>query len=77
MDGIDAAWRALHWLLIKDRIVFKLLLITYKIRNELAPDYLNDLVMECTPTHTPRSNYICNCIPIHKAPGSLQALGPI
>ena len=58
-QNIDAARRALHWLPIKDRIVFKLLLITYKIRNGLAPDYLNDLVTEYTPTRTLRSSSKC------------------
>ena len=36
--------KLLHWLPIKIRIDFKILLLTYKCVNSLAPDYLCNLV---------------------------------
>ena len=49
---IDSLRRELHWLPIKDRIVFKLLLITFKVLHGMAPSYLSDLltiyVLKCT-----------------------------
>ena len=54
-QDIDAVRRDLHWLPIRDRIVFKLLLITYKIRHGRAPEYLAELVKDYTPARTLRS----------------------
>ena len=36
--------RNLHWLPVHYRIVFKMLLLTYKALNGLAPDYIKDLL---------------------------------
>ena len=47
--------RDLHWLPIRNRIVFKLLLITYKIRHGRAPAYLTELVKDYIPACTLRS----------------------
>ena len=42
----------LHWLPVKDRIVFKILLLTYKSLNGLAPAYLSDHSIQIqTPSH--------------------------
>ncbi len=38
-----AAFIALHWLPIKERCEFKILLLTYKCFNGLAPAYLEEL----------------------------------
>ena len=43
-DHISPVLGDLHWLLIKDRIDFKILLLTYKSLNDLAPPYLLDLL---------------------------------
>ena len=53
-ENIDDARRKLHWLPIKDRIAFKILLITYKIRHGIAPDYLAELLTERKPTRVLR-----------------------
>ena len=34
----------LHWLPVNYRIIFKILLITYKALNDLAPTYVRDLL---------------------------------
>ena len=40
------------WLPVKDRIIFKLLLIRYKSLNGLAPVYIKELLHHYTPRHT-------------------------
>ena len=40
------------WLPVKDRIIFKLLLIRYKSLNGLAPVYIKELLHHYTPHHT-------------------------
>ena len=45
----------LHWLPIKYRIDFKILLITFKALNNLAPSSLSDLLHRHTPTRCLRS----------------------
>jgi hypothetical protein len=45
----------LHWLPIKERIVFKVLLHTYRALNNLAPQYLTDLLEVYKPPRTLRS----------------------
>lgn len=42
----------LHWLTVKNRIIFKILLITFKALQGLAPGYLSDLI---TPYRSSRS----------------------
>ena len=43
-NHITPVLKDLHWLPIKLRIIFKILLLTYKCLNDLAPDYLSSLV---------------------------------
>ena len=46
----------LHWLPIRYRIMFKILLITYKALNILAPSYVRDLLTPYIPSRQPRSS---------------------
>ena len=46
----------LHWLPIHYRIVFKILLITYKALNNLAPSYIRDLLTPYVPSRQLRSS---------------------
>ncbi|TWW67895.1 hypothetical protein D4764_02G0009360 [Takifugu flavidus] len=39
----------LHWLPVKFRIIFKTLLLTYKVLRGLAPSYLEELVIPYQP----------------------------
>ena len=43
---------SLHWLPVKARADFKVLLLTYKALHELTPTYLSDLVLPYIPTRT-------------------------
>ena len=50
--------RKLHWLPVRNRLTFQILLITYKILNGLAPKYLSDLLDIHQPVRGLRSNVI-------------------
>ncbi len=50
-DHISPVLSILHWLPVKHRIDFKILLITYKTLNGLAPQYLNELLSHYSPPH--------------------------
>ena len=46
----------LHWLHVQERIIFKLLLNTYKALHGLAPDYLSNLLSVYKPARSLRSS---------------------
>src|SRR4029434_1284164 len=46
---ISPVLASLHWLPVKSRIDFKVLLLTYKALNDLAPNYLKELVVPYCP----------------------------
>ncbi len=50
-DHVSPVLSTLHWLLIKLCIDFKILLISYKALNGLAPQYLNELLSHYSPPH--------------------------
>ena len=54
-DHITPVLRQLHWLPINQRIVFKVLLITFKITNGYAPSYLSSLLESYKPKGALRS----------------------
>ena len=72
-DHITPILKELHWLPIEHRIRFKVLLLTYKCLNNIAPSYLIDLVhpyvpirnLRSTSKHflevTPNNYYYCSC----------------
>ena len=51
-DHITPILASLHWLPIKFRIEFKILLLTFKALNGQAPSYLKELVVPYVPTRT-------------------------
>lgn len=46
----------LHWLPVKERIIFKILLLVYHILNGTAPDYNKSLLRQYQPIRTLRSS---------------------
>jgi len=54
-ESISHIVRALHWLPIRSRIAFKILLLTYQCFNELAPSYLTELLVKYNPVRRLRS----------------------
>ncbi len=54
-DHISPVLSTLHWLPMKHRIDFKILLITYKALNGLAPQYLSELLSHHSPPRPLRS----------------------
>ncbi len=47
--------RSLHWLHIKFCISYKIVILTYKALNGLAPEYLTNILSRYNPTHSLRS----------------------
>ena len=54
-EHISPILRSLHWLPIPERIDFKLLLLTFKSLNDVAPPYMEELLVRYRPTRTLRS----------------------
>ena len=54
-NNITPHLKSLHWLPVHLRIDFKILLITFKALNGLAPDYLRNLLKYRTTPHALRS----------------------
>ena len=52
---ITPVLKQLHWLPVKSRITFKIILITFQCLNSMAPDYLNDSLTKYTPSRNLRS----------------------
>ncbi len=54
-EHISPVLASLHWLPVKSRIDFKILLLTYKALNGLAPTYIKDLLIPYCPGRQLRS----------------------
>ncbi len=54
-DHITPILQSLHWLPIKFRISYKILLLTYKALNDLAPANLTNILSRYNPTRSLRS----------------------
>ncbi len=54
-DHITQILQSLHWLTIKFRISYKIVLLAYKALNDLAPAYLTNLLSRYNPTRSLRS----------------------
>uniref|UniRef100_A0A8P4JV61 Reverse transcriptase domain-containing protein n=1 Tax=Dicentrarchus labrax TaxID=13489 RepID=A0A8P4JV61_DICLA len=54
-DHISPVLASLHWLPVKCRIEFKILLLTYKALHGQAPSYLKELIVPYYPSRTLRS----------------------
>ena len=65
-DHITPVLKSLHWLPVKYRIDFKILLLVYKCLNDLAPSYLMELIKPYHQDHysTRRNEQFC----LHKPP---------
>ena len=56
LEHITPVLRRLHWLPARQRITYKILLLTYKVLNGMAPKYIADLLQPYTPTRRLRSS---------------------
>jgi hypothetical protein len=54
-NHITPVLRDLHWLPVKSRIIYKILLLTFKCSLGLAPAYLQELIQQYKPTRNLRS----------------------
>ena len=70
MDSSTEALKTLHWLSIKSRIQFKILLLVYKCLNGQAPSYLSELLELKSTTSRLGPQSICDrtllCVPFTK-----------
>ena len=55
-EHISPILRDLHWLPVKNRILYKILLFIFKAIHGLAPSYIRDLITIKEPVRTLRSN---------------------
>lgn len=55
-EHITFVLRQLHWLPIRSRINYKVLLLTYKALHGMAPDYIYNLLQPYRPTRSLRSS---------------------
>lgn len=55
-DHITPVLEELHWLPVKQRIMFKILLLVFRCINNSAPSYLNDLLSVKRSTYSTRSS---------------------
>uniref|UniRef100_A0A3B3H962 Reverse transcriptase domain-containing protein n=1 Tax=Oryzias latipes TaxID=8090 RepID=A0A3B3H962_ORYLA len=55
-EHITPVLKSLHWLPVRFRIDFKILLMVYKCFYGLGPDYLNDILLKYEPSRTLRSS---------------------
>ena len=58
-DHITPVLRNLHWLPVSQRIIYKVLLLTYKALNNLAPVYIEELISPYQPGRSLRSSHQC------------------
>ena len=55
-DHITPILKELNWIPMQQRIIFKILLITYKALNDLAPIYISNLLNKYVPLTQLRSS---------------------
>ena len=55
-DSVTLALENLHWLKVKDRVMYKVMTLMYKTINGSAPQYLLDLIQLVVPTRQLRSS---------------------
>ena len=61
-EHITPILQNLHWLPVEQRIIFKLLITTYKALNGMAPEYLSNLLTLYRPSRNLRSSSSLNLI---------------
>src|ERR1043165_2742031 len=71
-DHIKPVLHELHWLPVRQRIDYKVKLITHKVLHTNQPQYLNGLITEYTPSHQLRSESKRQLV---KSTGLLTAMG--
>ena len=58
-DPIKPVLHELHWLPVRERIIYKIALLTYKALHGMAPSYIAELLSECNPSRNLRSSSQC------------------
>lgn len=50
--------QSLHWLPIEQRIIYKVVLLTFKALHHMSPNYIEDMLVPYTPSRTLRSSHM-------------------
>ena len=61
-NHITPVLQDLHWLRVNDRIIFKILILTHKAVNCVAPSYLCDLIEFNSINKTARTRQACDAL---------------
>ena len=61
-DHITPALEELHWLPVRQRIAYKILLITYKALHGMAPGFIANLIQRYVPARALRSASACRLV---------------
>ena len=59
-NGVTEIMWGLHWLNIRVRIQYKILLLVYKVFTNGSPTYLADMMTSCNPVRLNRSSHKVN-----------------
>ena len=51
-----ASLHSLHWLLVRQRVTYKLAVLTHKVRTTATPTYLSELIQTHAPPRALRSS---------------------
>ena len=70
-DHITPALKSLHWLKVRERIIYKLCLLVYNAKNGQAPTYIQELCVPVTVENRPRlrstsNNNLIKCTAVTK-----------
>ena len=71
-DHVTPVLKELHWLPVQERVIFKILLLTYKALNNLTPSYISELVKRYIPSRNLRSSTSNRLV---KVPYNLKTYG--
>ena len=71
-DHITPVLKELHWLQVQERVIFKILLLTYKALSNLTPSYISELVKRYIPSRNLRSSTSNRLV---KVPYNLKTYG--
>ncbi len=74
-DSITPVLQKLHWLPVKKRIIFKLLILTFKALNGQAPLYISELLSAYSPGHRSLRSHSCGLLQLPRKNWITQTYG--
>ena len=62
LNSVTELMWGLHWLSVRARIQYKILLLVYKAFSNGSPTYLADMMTSCNPVRSTHSSHIMNLL---------------